>query len=212
MTEILAGHARRSLPMVAAFCCLALATATVGAPRATATPTRPTVLSVDDIRAITGIHEFHVPDVPGHGDLVAPVPIPDTPALCRAVYDQPVVFGTDWSQFRSVTYSADIPHPLLPGIASLVQSIAIYPDAGAARGAFERIVAAAPACSDMNADYYHRTPQHPDPNTLILNGDMVTDGYRVADTALIGVSTLVPSELAPIDALNLVDRLQDAQP
>jgi hypothetical protein len=170
------------------------------------------VLSVDDIRAITGIHEFHVPDVPGHGDLVAPVPIPDTPALCRAVYDQPVVFGTDWSQFRSVTYSADIPHPLLPGIASLAQSVAIYPDAGAARGAFERIVAAAPACSDMNADYYyHRTLQHPDPNTLILNGDMVTDGYRLSDTALIGVSTLVPSELAPIDALNLVERLQDAR-
>lgn len=83
---------------------------------------------------------------------------------------------------------------------------------GAARSAFDRIVAAAPACSDMTADYYHRTLQHPDPNTLILNGDMITDGYRVVDTTPLGVSTLVPREFAAIDALNLLERLQDAQP
>lgn len=168
------------------------------------------MLSPNDIRSITGIQEFRAlePDA----DRAAPVPIPDTPELCRAVYDQPVVFGSDWSQFRSVTYSAVTPHPPLPGWASLTQSIAVYPDAVTARSAFDRIIAAAPACSDTTADYYHRTLQRPDPNTLILDGDMVTDGYRVADTALIGVSTVVPSELAPIDALELLERLQKTRP
>jgi hypothetical protein len=135
------------------------------------------VLSLDDVRGITGIQEFRALDAPD-GDRAAPVPLADTPELCRAVYDQPVVCGSRWSQFRSVTYSAYTPHPFLPGFASLTQSIALYPDAVAARNAFDRVVAAAPACSDTTADYYHRTLQRPDPNTLILNdGDMATDGY-----------------------------------
>lgn len=117
-------HARRLATILGS----AALAATACAPAATATPAAsPTVLSLDDVRSITGIVEFRALDEPD--DRAAPVPIPDTPEQRRAVYDQPVVYGTDWSRFRSMTYSADTPHPLLPGFASLTQSIAVYPDA-----------------------------------------------------------------------------------
>lgn len=147
------------------------------------------------------------------GESSAPTPIPNTPEVCRAVYDEPIAFGTDWTQFRSIIYSATIFHWLLPGIASLSQTVAVYPDATAARDAFDRIVAAAPACSvaRTESEYYQREIRRPDPNTLVLNGGMVTDGYRVVDATLFGVSTLVPHELTPINAETVLDRLQDAQ-
>ena len=39
---------------------------------------------------------------------------------------------------------------------------------------------------------------------------MVTGGYRVVGNTVLGVSTLVPSELPLIDAQNLLNRLQAA--
>ena len=200
-------RARTTWLALFAACCMTLGTA----PIATASPdTVLPVLSVEQMRDITGIPELTT--VADHGDSATPAADPDTPEPCRAVYDDPIVFGTDWTQFRSVFYHAYTAHPIIVGIASVTQTVAVYPDAGTAQKAFDRIVAAAPACSTLQSDsgYYHRDLQHPDPNTLILNGDMVTDGFRVVGNTVLGVSTLVPSELPLIDAQNLLNRLQAA--
>ncbi|WP_238559649.1 sensor domain-containing protein [Mycobacterium liflandii] len=111
---------------------------------------------------------------------------------CRAVFDQNVAFGSGWAQFRSVTYNGTInTGPGQPHMAAVVtQGIGIYPDDGAARDAFDRLVPALTACSDMQAKHYDFTIAQPNPSTVALKSDLWNVMYRLQSSVLIDVAVL----------------------
>lgn len=201
----------------AAFCCLTFLVAACGPdspmPSATVQSTSATaaaVLPVEEVRTISGVNGFHeVPEL----DAAAPAAIPDTPEPCRAVFDPPTVFGSDWQRFRAVGYAADLDAPVLPVMADVRQAIAVYPDATTAQATFDRVAAAIPGCIKTGTGYYRRTAESPDPNTLLLNSDHA-DGahsaYRLAGTALISVSVLGLPDSARV-VLAILDGIEQAQ-
>ncbi|WP_186446764.1 sensor domain-containing protein [Mycolicibacterium porcinum] len=167
-------------------------------------------VSVDEVRNITGITDFH--DIP-ELNVTTPAANPDTPEPCRAVFDPPTVFGSDWQRFRAVGYAADLDAPLLPIMADVRQAIAVYPDATTAQATFDRVAAAIPGCIKTGTGYYRRTAESPDPNTLLLNSDHA-DGahsaYRLAGTALISVGVLGLPDSARV-VLAILDGIEQAQ-
>ncbi|NOP94992.1 sensor domain-containing protein [Mycolicibacterium fortuitum] len=175
-------------------CCLAsLATGCMrgssASPSPTPTDVGPVLVSVEDVRALSGIPEFQIAP---ESQRTSPEASPNTPEPCRAVYDQPTVFGTDWTQFRSVVYSATIDDPLIPEIVNVRQTVAVYPDDAAAQATFDRLQAAIPHCAAAHIDYYSRTPQRPDPSTIVFDGEEANYIYRVAQTAVIYASVIGP--------------------
>lgn len=200
----------------ATLCCLTLLLAACGHDRSTvptATPTNAVsakVLSIDDVRSISGVAGFH--DVPELDD-ATPSAIPDTPAVCRAVFDPPAVFGNAWKQFRSVGYSADLDAPVLPIMADVRQAVAVYPDSATAQAAFDRLTTAVPGCTSAGTGYYRRSAEAPDANTLLLNSgeaDGAHDAYRLTGTTLINSSALGLPDSERV-TLEVLDRLEDAQ-
>ncbi|GAS92280.1 hypothetical protein H7J55_18655 [Mycolicibacterium brisbanense] len=163
------------------------------------------------MRQISGIQGFEAPNEPDHGERTVPVAITDTSAPCRAVYDQQTVFGHNWTQFRSVTYAAAIPHPLIDGSLMLTQNVAVYPDSVASGTAFSRVVAAIPGCLAASASLDRRTERRPDSNTVLLYGDLGDDAYRLNGATLIHVSTVGPSERKQFTQ-EILDQLEHAQP
>ncbi|MEV0672307.1 sensor domain-containing protein [Mycobacterium sp. NPDC050441] len=168
------------------------------------------VLSVDEVRSISGVAGFHeVPEL----DATTPSTVPDTPAACRAVFDPPTVYGTDWTQFRTVGYSADLDTPVLPIMADVRQAVAAYPDSAAAQAAFDRLTAAVPGCTSTGTAYYRRSAEAPDPNTLLLNSEDAAgahNGYRLTGTKLINSSALGLPDSERV-GLEVLDALEDAQ-
>ncbi|MED5810824.1 sensor domain-containing protein [Mycolicibacterium sp. 050232] len=168
------------------------------------------VLSVEEVRTISGVNGFHeVPEL----DAAAPAANADTPEPCRAVFDPSTVFGSEWKQFRAVGYAADLEAPLLPIMADVRQAIAVYPDAATAQATFDRVAAAIPGCIKTGTGYYRRTAESPDPNTLLLNSDHA-DGahsaYRLAGTALISVGVLGLPDSARV-VLAILDGIGQAE-
>lgn len=201
----------------AAFCCLTLLVAACGTdasqPPATVQNTNPSAaktLSVDEVRNITGVTGFH--DIP-ELNVTTPAPVPDTPDPCRAVFDPPTVFGSDWNKFVAAGYGADLDAPVLPVIADVRQAIAVYPDATTAQATFDRLAASVPGCIATGTGYYRRTAESPDPNTLILSSaqaDGAHSAYRLTGTALINSSALGLPNSERV-ALEVLDNLERAQ-
>lgn len=148
------------------------------------------VLPVEEVRAISGVAGFH--DIP-ELRATAPTAVPDVPEPCRAVFDPPTVFGSDWKQFDAAGYGADLDAPVLPIMADVRQAIAVYPDTATAQATFDRLAAAVPGCISTGTGYYRRTAESPDPDTLLLNSERADGGhsaYRLTGTALINSSAL----------------------
>ncbi|AGC63453.1 putative lipoprotein [Mycobacterium liflandii 128FXT] len=74
--------------------------------------------------------------------------------------------------------------------AVVTQGIGIYPDDGAARDAFDRLVPALTACSDMQAKHYDFTIAQPNPSTVALKSDLWNVMYRLQSSVLIDVAVL----------------------
>lgn len=202
---------------VAALCGLAVLVTACGtdlsakpARTTSATSTEATVLSVEEVRTISGVVGFHeVPEL----NATAPSTVPDTPEQCRAVFDSPTVFGTSWKRFRAAGYATLLDTPILPTIADVRQEVAVYADSATAQAAFDRLTTAVPGCTSAGTGYYRRSVEAPDPNTLLLKDDGADgahDAYRLTGTTLISSSALGLPDSERV-TLEVLDRLEDAQ-
>lgn len=147
------------------------------------------MVSVDDVRSIADLPALA--PFPA-GDLRRPASQDaDTAGPCRPAYDQEAAFGTDWTQFRSVTYNA------LVGAAAgsakkmyiVTQAVGSYADDGAARAAFERLVPALTACAELRLKYYDFTVRRQDSTTVALDYPNRQSNviYRVKSDTLIDI-------------------------
>lgn len=180
------------LRSVAIVCCVAATGTGCGRPdavTAAGTDVDSLIVSLDDVRRIANLQDLNQyshgdADRPGNEDADAPEP-------CRSVYDQQVAFGSDWRQFRTVTYNALVSasHGAPAKMYVVTQAVGIYPDGSAARAAFDRLAPALTACSELRRKYYDFTVSHQDPATVALD---YPEGqskvvYRVKSTALIDI-------------------------
>ncbi|MDC8973238.1 sensor domain-containing protein [Mycobacterium marinum] len=148
------------------------------------------IVGIDDVRRIASFDDLT--SEPG-SDVSSPRHVDsDAPGPCRAVFDQNVAFGSGWAQFRSVTYNGTAnTGPGQPHMVVVVaQGIGIYPDEDAARDAFDRLVPALTACSDMHVRHYDFTVVQPNPSTVALKSDRWDVMYRVQSSVLIDVAVL----------------------
>jgi hypothetical protein len=154
----------------------------VAAPTAGAEPAEPLVLTVEDVRVITG-----------NADL-APGPLLDQPSVqnqydgqypspCHPVFDQSAAFSGGYNDFRSVTYSG-------PASRTVTQSVAVYPDSASARAALTTLGSSLKACSDLGLSNLAVTTQVLDPKTFALCLAQCATIYRQAGPVLIGVNAV----------------------
>jgi hypothetical protein len=185
-----------------AVCCVAIAVSACAHPGAKTKPPSDNaadtlIVSVDDVRRIVGDNQLV--SQPGL-DVRQPSrqdPGPDPQPPCRAVLGGEAMFGSGWRQFRSVEYSG-LTMPTISGLpggamyAGVTQAVGIYPDEGAARTAFDRLVPALTACSDLHARYYMFTVNEQDPSTAALDyfEKYRSKIYRVKSSALIYVGVM----------------------
>lgn len=105
------------------------------------------MLDTSRMRGITGTGE-ELTIIPTM-DSTAPVDIDElaatVPPPCRFVYAETTVFGTGFTQFHKTTYQ----YP--PKGALISQGAAAYPDAEAARRAFDAVVATVAGCAESPA-------------------------------------------------------------
>jgi hypothetical protein len=160
----------------------ALVMTLVAAPTAGAEPAATLVLSVEDVRVITG-----------NADL-SPGPLAEQPSVqnqyddqypspCHPVFDQSAAFTGGYTEFRSVTYSG-------PANRTVTQSVAVYPDSASARAALTTLGTSLKACSDLGLSNLAVTTQVLDPKTFALCLAQCATIYRAAGPVLIGVNAV----------------------
>lgn len=110
-----------------------------------------------------------------------------TPEQCRPVFGQEDAFGHNWTQFRAMTYTAVGKE--INVISAVTQAVGIYPDDGAAKAEFDRIVSFSEACATLKAKLYDFRMNRQDPSTvaLVFPGNSQSVIYRVASSVLIDV-------------------------
>ena len=139
----------------------------------------PLILSVEDVRAISGNADL----APG-----APVDRPggqhqfdaQYPSECHGMFNQDVAFAGGFSQFRSVSYDG-------PANRSVTQAVAVYPDSAAARAALTRLGKALNACSELGVPNMAITAQVLDRTTFAVCQAQCSTLYRAEGPVLIGV-------------------------
>ena len=152
------------------------------APAANADPgpaADPLILSVEDVRAISGNADL----APG-----APVDRPggqhqfdaQYPSECHGMFNQDVAFAGGFSQFRSVSYDG-------PANRSVTQAVAVYPDSAAARAALTRLGKALNACSELGVPNMAITAQVLDRTTFAVCQAQCSTLYRAEGPVLIVV-------------------------
>lgn len=180
------------------------------APQAAAAPdTEPPIVSLADIQQLTDRADLVAEPVydapaPDSGD-------PHAPGACQAVYGQEQTFGTGWKRFRTAAYSADT--GVVETMAVVMQAVGLYPDAKTARTAFDRLVPALEACSELRSNFYDFTVTTPDPSTIVLayRGYHRSVVYRVKSAALINVVAggfPDPEQVADVVVRRIADRVK----
>ena len=176
------------LPKLLAFCCLiAVISSCAGEHhRFTATASPPPsidpdtlIVSVEDVARIAHFDDLTSDpqlDRRAPGDLDA-----QSPAPCRAVFDQQAAFGEGWTRFRSVWYSG-------ANNKGVTQAVAVYPSDDAARNAFDRVSSALTACSALHADGFDFTTRKPSASTVSACFEQCRVMYRWKSSVLIDVS------------------------
>lgn len=112
------------------------------------------------------------PPVDGYGHNV--------PAPCRALSFLDVAFGDTWTQFTGLVFRA--PH------ASVVQALAAYSDADAARAAYEQLFTDLSQCAELHAPSFEFSVRLRDHSTFALHLGQSEQLYRIKDTVLIKVA------------------------
>lgn len=151
------------------------------------------IVGLDQVRQIAGNLDLQ-PDPDGVRSHPASID-PDAPGECWAVSNEESVFGAGWAQFAATANGAHI--SITPGgakgFATVTQAIGAYPDAAAARAAFDRLAPALTSCAGQHVDYYEFSVTPEDPSTLTLHYPdrfPATVIYRVKDDVLTRVSAL----------------------
>lgn len=174
--------------ILAGACCLAVALTACHSGGVGAAPgidADALIVGLDDVQRITD-----------RGDLTAlpvtdaPTSFPEnsrTPEQCRPVFGQEDAFGHKWSQFRAVTYTAAGGE--ISTLSTVAQGIGIYPDDGAARAEFDRLVSSFEACAALQAKLYDFSLNKQDTSTvaLVFPGNSQSVVYRIASSVLIDV-------------------------
>lgn len=191
--------AAHQIIVLAAACWLAAAMLTGVASPAAAAPgsdAHTLLVGLDTVQRITGRDDFVAQPVRD-----APVPEsndPHAPAECRAVYGQQDTFGDGWKRFRTTVYSVET--GAVATMTNVMQAVAIYPDAKAARTVFDRLGPALESCAELHANFYDFTVNRPDPSTIVLDyrGYQRSVIYQLKSAALINVVAAGFSEPEPV--------------
>lgn len=193
----LVGRARTSLGIG---CCVALvvsgcAHATTRVDTTSATPSAAPVdindliVGVAEVARIAGIDDLRASPTkhqPSH------YPKAGAPPPCQPPYQDDLSFGTGWTQYRAEAYAASMsPGPGQANVmADILQSVAVYPDAGAARAQFDRVDSLLKACAALGDPDYDYGVTRPDGATLHGSAGSVPFGYLVKATVLVKVVAL----------------------
>jgi PknH-like extracellular domain len=165
---------------------------------------------VEDVRRIA---EFNGLTVSASGDHTRPSHFAhdEVPEPCRPSYQEDVAFGTGWTQFRSAVYVGTT--HTSPGEAhqmvDIVQDAGVYPDAAAARAAFDRIASSLAVCESLHAPGHEITLDNTDHSALVVEGRWGS-AYRVKSNVLVEVSVVgLPdgSRVASEVARNMIGRV-----
>jgi len=93
-----------------------------------------------------------------------------------------LTFATGWTQFRGIAYSGttdDLEPGAVAPIDEVNPAVAVYLDAGAARGALDQLHSSLTACASLHDSAYDFASDTPDPSTLRLNSPGWSHQYRV---------------------------------
>lgn len=140
-------------------------------------------LSIDDMVQVTNFHGF-----------VRDSKKSDHPAkyesniakVCRVLFDQYLVFGMNFTNFRSVVYGGSTDEYIKRPV-SVNQTIVNYQDEVASHSAFDNLVSEFTECSAAHLKGYELTVQRPEPSTLLVSSRTGEDEYRVKSSVLINV-------------------------
>ncbi|WP_414811740.1 sensor domain-containing protein [Mycobacteroides salmoniphilum] len=159
-------------------------------------------LSIDDMVQVTNFHGF-VRD--GKKSDQPTMYQSNIAEACHVLFDQYLVFGTGFTNFRSITYGGSTDEYIKTPV-SVSQVIANYPDAGVSRTVFEHLVSEFTKCSAAHLKGYELTVQQSDPSTLLVSSQIGEDVYRVKSSVVINVGGggLPDTERAVKDVTNLI--------
>ncbi|WP_197501181.1 sensor domain-containing protein [Mycobacterium sp. 852002-51057_SCH5723018] len=149
------------------------------------------IVSIEDMRHIAnfeGLSPYAYADrhLPSQADVRAPAP-------CRAVGSSEVTFAAGWKQFRGVAYSGTTDDLEPGGVSPMNQvshAVAVYRDAGAARGALDRLESTLNDCASLHDSAYDFSLDKPDPSTLRLRSAGWSHVYHVKSAMLVSVGVL----------------------
>ncbi|KUH85781.1 hypothetical protein AU186_23965 [Mycobacterium sp. GA-1999] len=160
-------------------------------------------LSLEQVKEISGLDKFS-----REVDTDQPVADDYTPeGPCREMADQRTAFGANWTSFRSVADSADLPtggrRPRNPGatgdgatplivpvMATVVQNVVVYPDDSAARETFDRRVAAMKKCVELNLPHLGGMISQPSRDKVVLVNDGFVTVSLVKSAVVVDVSVV----------------------
>lgn len=167
------------------------------------------IVSVDEVGGIAGIDGLAASPSkhqPSH------FPKRGAPQPCQPPYEDDLSFGTGWTQYRSEAYAASTsPGPgRANAIADILQAVAVYKDASAARAQFDRVDASLEACAALHDASYDYAVNKPDDATLDGNTGSAAFEYRVKATVLVKVVALGlpdPEQVSSEVLQRIVDRI-----
>jgi hypothetical protein len=147
------------------------------------------IIGVDEVGRIAGVEGLS-PAPPKHEP--SHFPKPGAPQSCQPPYQDDLSFGTGWTQYRSEAYAASTsPGPGQASVmADILQAVAVYKDAGAARAEFDRVDGLLKACAALHDPSYDYAANKPDDATLDGSAGSVAFSYRVKATVLVKVAAL----------------------
>lgn len=144
------------------------------------------LLPAADIRQIAGFDGLNE-------DPAAPTdqrqPDPSAPGPCKVALDQQVIFGSEITDFRTVSFGAqtNTAPGQIRGMAIVSQAVGVFPSDEAARTAFDKLEPMARECSALKAKHYEYDVATPNPTTLTLTSNAADIVYRVQSSALLSV-------------------------
>lgn len=108
---------------------------------------------------------------------------------CRALFDSAAAFGDNRIEFRTVADEADLDTGgPLPLIASVGQTVVVYPSEDAARQTFVRRAAQLGQCSELDLPYLGGTISQPEPDTTVYRNGEWTLVSTIDSAVLVDVS------------------------
>jgi len=162
------------------------------------------ILSADDVRRVAAFDDMNpIPVSDVRAPAVGQGPGFGVPGQCRVASDQNLTFAPGWTQFRSVTYRG-------AGDRAVIQSVAVYPDEGAAVQALSQLADQLSACSDAHTAAFPFQVHRQDAATVSwCFGDGCPVQYHVKSSALIEVRVVGFPPTAGRTASQLMQTISD---